>query len=178
MIESGLKYTRTTEEKRDVVLSWNRDDKAFFATGACHILAHLFLSLHAGEGYELIYIKPTNNMPGNHMYASNGTWAFDFNGWNKEIELLDVHVAAFTKAYPEWDYERIVIEEGLVEYLKHSNHLRPPEYFLELPWKRAYDYIQQFATEPSEDLLRQSVGEYQRYCLATIRFRREYIIVM
>lgn len=150
MIEAGLKYMRTVEEKRDMFLSWQRDDKAFFAAGACHILAHLFLSLHSGKGYQLIYIKPKSNQPGNHMYVSDGTWAFDFNGWNKESELIATHVSAFQAAYPGWDYERILIEEGLVEYLKHSDHLRPPEYFPELPWKRAYEFIRLFPATPPQ----------------------------
>jgi hypothetical protein len=148
MYEPGLAYMRTPEEKRDVFASWRRDDKAFFASGACHILAHMFLSLHAGEGYELAYIKPTGQHPGNHMYASDGTWAFDFNGWTKEEELLAGHAAAFQRAYPGWAYERIIIREGLPEYLKHSNHLRGPEYFPELPWERANKYLQKFPESP------------------------------
>ena len=48
----------------------------FFAAGACHILAHMFLLLNPNEDFDLIYTKPVNKQPGNHMYASNGTWAF------------------------------------------------------------------------------------------------------
>lgn len=148
MIESGLKYRCTPEELRDVFLSWARDDKAFFAAGACHILAHMFLSLHGGQGFELIYIKPTNGLPGNHIYVSNGTHAFDFNGWSIEEELIRVHKEAYTHENPEWDYDRIIIKEGLVKYLKHSDHLRPPEYYPELPWNRARNYIKQFPDSP------------------------------
>jgi hypothetical protein len=148
MYEPGLKYMRTPEESKDVFLAWNRSDKAFFAAGACHILAHMFLSLHHGEDYELIYIKPKGKYPGNHMYASNGVWAFDFNGWTLEEELLSSTKKVFGDKYPGWDCTRIIIAEGLPEYLKHSNHLRGPEYFPELPWARAYKYIQQFPSSP------------------------------
>lgn len=129
-------------------LAWKRDDKSFFAAGACHILAHMFLSLHHGEDYKLIYVKPKGNHPGNHMYASNDTWAFDFNGWTLEHELLQETKKVYGKTYPDWDYERLVIKEGLPEYLKHSNHLRGPEYFPQLPWERAYNYIRQFPNSP------------------------------
>lgn len=91
--EPGIIFQRTPDENRDMFLAWQRPDKAFFAAGACHILAHMFLSLHHGEGYEFIYIKPKGDYPGNH-------------------------------------------------------HVRPPEYFPELPWRRAYDYIRQFPAEP------------------------------
>lgn len=144
MPEPALKYKRTPEQFKDVFLAWQREDKAFFAAGACHILAHMFLSLHYGEGYELIHIKPVMQLPGNHMYASNGTWAFDFNGWSLESDLLQVNEHYATAMYSGWGYERIVITEGLPEYLKHTNHLRGPEYFPELPWKRAYEYIHSF----------------------------------
>lgn len=147
--EPCIIYQRTPEESRDVFLAWQRPDKAFFAAGACHILAHMFLSLHYGEDYELIYIKPKGDYPGNHMYASNGTWAFDFNGWTLEEELREANEAAYKQAYPDWQYERIVIKEGLPAYIAAGNHhVRPPEYFPELPWKRAYDYIKLFPSQP------------------------------
>ncbi|HLZ14942.1 MAG TPA: hypothetical protein VKQ34_03020, partial [Candidatus Saccharimonadales bacterium] len=85
--EPGLRYMRTDAEYRDPFLAWKRSDKAFFASGACHILAHMFLSLHFDEGFKLIYIRPKGKHPGNHLYASNDTWAFDFNGWTREAEL-------------------------------------------------------------------------------------------
>lgn len=149
MYEPGIIYTRTPEEFRDVFLAWRRDDKAFFAAGACHILAHMFLSLHYGEGYELIHIKPKADYEGSHMYASNGIWAFDFNSWTLEEELLEVFEAAYKQVYPAWEYERIVINEGLPAYVAAGNHhVRPPEYFPELPWKRAYEYIKKFPSTP------------------------------
>lgn len=149
MYEPGFIYQRAPEENRDMFLAWQREDKAFFAAGACHILAHMFLSLHYDEDYQLIYIKPKGDYPGNHMYASNGIWAFDFNGWTLEEELLEVTAAAYRQAYPTWECERIVIAEGLPAYIAKGQHnLRPPEYFPELPWPRAYAYIQRFPAVP------------------------------
>lgn len=106
MYQPGIIYERTPAENRDMFLSWQREDKAFFASGACHILARLFVMLHPDEGFELIHIKPTKRTKGHHMYASNGTWAFDFNGWTLEEELLQSYVAAYEKAVPGWSYER------------------------------------------------------------------------
>ncbi len=152
MYEPGILYTRSDAENRDPFLAWQRNDKAFFAAGACHILAHMFLSLHVGEGFKLIYIKPKNGAMGNHLYASNDTWAFDFNGWTREAELLEVYAAAYRQAESNWDYDRIVISEGLPAYIAKGEHnLRPPEYFPHLPWERAYNYIKQFPDNPPAD---------------------------
>lgn len=82
----------------------------FFTAGACHILAHMFLSLHPNEGSDLIYTKPVNKQPGKHAYESNGTWAFDFNGWSLEKDLLEVNERFAEDGYPNWNYARIVIK--------------------------------------------------------------------
>ena len=34
--------------------------------------------------------------------------------------------------------------------LRNYNHLRAPEYFLELPWKRSYDYIHKLPSAAPE----------------------------
>lgn len=149
MYEPGLAFFRTEAENRDPFLAWQRDDKAFFASGACHILAHVFLSLHIGEGYDLIFVEPIGKHPGNHLYASNGTWAFDFQGWTREAELLEATRKAYGAAYPGWDCQRIVIAEGLPAYIASGRHnLRSPEYFPYPPWERAYNYIKQFPPQP------------------------------
>ena len=111
MPEPALKYMRIPEESRDVFLSWQREDMVFFAAGACHILAHMFLLLNPNEDFDLIYTKPVNKQPGNHMYESGGTWAFDFNRWSLERGLLKVNETFAKDRYPNWNYERIVIEK-------------------------------------------------------------------
>lgn len=131
-------------------LSWQRDDQAFFASGACHILASLFAELHQHEGFKMVHIKPEQSFPGNHVYASDGKWAFDHNGWTKEKELLETTEKAFRTKYPEWKYERRVIEystSALEDFCKANNH-RLPWQFANLPWERAYNYINQFSSKP------------------------------
>ena len=61
MPEPALKYMRTPEESRDVLLSWQREDMVFFAARACHILAHMFLLHNPNEDFDLIYTKPVIN---------------------------------------------------------------------------------------------------------------------
>jgi hypothetical protein len=152
MYKTGLLFDRTPEERKDPFLSWRREDQPFFAAGACHILAEMFLQLHQGENFSMIYIKPHKGFPGNHVYASNGTWAFDHNGWTKEHELLDAVELAYTTKYPGWKYERITIELGIssLEKFCKMNHHRLPWQYPYLPWERAYNYTKQFPeTHPS-----------------------------
>lgn len=154
MYKPGITYTRSDAEKRDIFLAWNRPDEAFFAAGACHILAHLFASMHRHEGFEIIHISPKGkDASGHHMYAGNGEWAFDFNGWTREEELLREYAKAYQAKYPGWEYEKIVVPmdwQGFGEYLLKTHH-RPPEYFPYLPWERAYEFIGRFPAKPPEN---------------------------
>lgn len=145
MYQPGIIYTRTAEENSDLFKAWERPDKTFFAAGACHILGHLFFWMHRAEGFRLTHIKPTEGFSGNHMFASDGEWAFDFNGWTLEKELLESYTAAYQEKYPGWKYEKVIYDNGLFD--NPPNHL-PPEFFPHLPWERAYAYIQQFPATP------------------------------
>lgn len=150
MYKPSLLFDRTAEERRDPFKSWARDDQAFFASGACHILTDLFLQLHRGEGYTMVYIKPANGLAGNHVYASNGEWAFDHNGWTKEEELIRITELEYKKKYPGWTYEKIEIEQtmlSLEDFCRENNHRLPWQYAY-LPWERAHSYISNFSSAP------------------------------
>ena len=143
-------FDRTPEERRDIFLSWRRDDQAFFANGACHILANLFSQIHEHEGYNMVHIKPNEGHKGNHVFASNGEWAFDHNGWTRESELLYAVEQGFSSKYPDWSYEKIIIDNSktsLEEFCKVNNHLLPWQY-ANLPWERAYKFIEKFSATP------------------------------
>ena len=150
MYKPSLLFDRTSEERRDPFLSWEREDQAFFAAGACHILTDMFIQLHQNENFAMIYIKPGKGHTGNHVYASNGNWAFDHNGWTREEELLAATEKAYKERYSGWNYERIVIKptiDALETFCKANNH-RLPWQFAHLPWERAYHYIKQFPDTP------------------------------
>lgn len=143
-------FDRTLEEKRDILKSWAREDRAFFAAGACHILASLFTDLHQHEGYRMVHIRPNQGFTGSHVYASDDTWAFDHNGWLKESELLTLTEQTYAQKYPGWDYERIPIDLSMtsLEDFCRTNMHRLPWQFAYLPWERAYNYIKQFPDTP------------------------------
>ncbi len=150
MHKPSLLFDRTPEERGDIFKSWARSDQAFFAAGACHILADLFVQLHQHEDYRMVYIKPADGFPGNHVYASNGMWAFDHNGWTKEKDLLAATEQAYTERYPGWSYQKITIGPGITaleNFCKANNH-RLPWQFAHLPWERAHKYILSFNSLP------------------------------
>ena len=150
MYKPSLLFNRTPEQRHDMFASWSRSDQAFFAAGACHILADLFVQLHAHEGFHMVYIKPDKGFTGNHVYATDGNWAFDHNGWTKESDLLAITKEAYEQRYSGWGYTKHVIEPAiyaLENFCKANNH-RLPWQFAYLPWERTYKYIKQFPDSP------------------------------
>lgn len=97
----------------------------------------------------MIHLKPAPGMPGNHVYASNGIWAFDHSGWTLEAELLETTEKAYTERYSRWTYERIIVSEDLEAFCHNNNHRLPWQYAY-LPWERAYTYMKQFPAVPPD----------------------------
>lgn len=147
MYKSTLFFERTPRERSDPFLSWGRDDQAFFAAGACHILSDLFRQVHHGEEYDIVHLKPIDYFVGDHVYATDGTWAFDHDGWTREEELLSVTRAAYGERYPGWDCRSAVVEGDLETFCRENDHRLPWE-FAHLPWERAHDYLRRFDTKP------------------------------
>lgn len=142
MPESTKKYERTSEEFKDQQLSWERDDKAFFASGACHILAYTFANKLVDSNYKIIFIKPSQQFGsiGTHVYVTDGEWAFDFNGWSKESDLLRVNEEAYQTAHEGWTYEKVEPDVDLETFCKDNNHRLPKDFAGDVV-ARAEEYI-------------------------------------
>lgn len=148
----ALHFDRTPLERADPIESWKRTDEAFFMAGACHILAFMFMQLK-GEGYHVVHAKPRDGRLGSHVYVSDGTWAFDAQGWTRESELMETTEAAYRAKYPGWACDRTVIAKdswwrGEFEAWCEANYHRTPAYFAHLPWERAHNYILQIGDRP------------------------------
>jgi len=101
----------------------------------------------------MVCIKPNEAFGGHHVYASDGDWEFDHNGWTKESELLWVTEAACTQKYAGWGYAKHVIGpavDSLETFCKANAH-RLPWQFAHLTWDHAYKYIQQFSPIPPKE---------------------------
>src|SRR5260370_42376619 len=74
--------------KNDPVRRWHRPDRHFFANGACQVLAYAFLERYPQLGFHARWIKPADGFTGNHIFATDGTNAFDYHGLTTEQSLL------------------------------------------------------------------------------------------
>lgn len=147
-VVAAICHMRSDEERRDQALSWARPDPAFFASGACHVLAYRFLRRQRVGSFHIVLLQPHDGLPGTHVFATDGEWAFDFNGWVPEAALLAASVGACRERWPAWDVDRIDIDPavGLEEFCRTWAH-RPPDGFPGDVEERADRYLQtmQFA---------------------------------
>ena len=143
MYRPALHFARTPAELADPQLSWNRDDTAFFAAGACHILAWAITRQHPTGELAIIYLRPRPGYPGHHVYATNGTWAFDHCGWTKEEELLTTTTQDCQRTHPGWQADQLEIHDDLETFCR-QNHHRAPSQYPHNPWPRAHNYIRRF----------------------------------
>jgi hypothetical protein len=134
-------FRRTAAERADQELAWRRADQAFFAAGACHIVAWEFVARH--PSHRLVGLRKVGEPNPSHVIATDGTWAFDHDGWTLETELL-----AETAAYePATAWELLPITTDLATFCSNHRH-RAPEYFHQDPRPRARAYIDRFASSP------------------------------
>ncbi|WP_412538061.1 hypothetical protein R8Z50_19595 [Longispora sp. K20-0274] len=138
-------FRRTPIERSDQRVSWGRADQAFFASGACHILAWACRDLHRDRPMELAAMRFVGEPAPLHVYAAWDGWAFDQSGWNPEPELLSVN--ADFEGRP---VERTAITVSLDEFCERHQHRKPHQYWAD-PRPRALAYVTRFGPpwEPS-----------------------------
>jgi hypothetical protein len=139
MYRSSAQFRRTAAERADQMLSWNRDDVRFFASGACHILAFAFLEVYPEAGFRIVGVWACGEADPMHVYVTDGERAFDFDGWTPVSELLAVTRAA----EPDAGYEQRPVETDLPAFCREHNCRERSHYAFD-PWERALRYIGQF----------------------------------
>ncbi|URM97630.1 hypothetical protein LUW76_26515 [Actinomadura madurae] len=139
MYRPSGRFKRSEAERQDQLRSWNRDDVAFFAAGACHILAYAFMSTYPDAGFQPFGLWPREATDPSHVYVTDGTWAFDHDGWTLQAELLRV-----TRAdAPLSDFQPRPIPMDLDTFCACHHH-RPRRLFAFDPWERALRYVARF----------------------------------
>ena len=128
-------FRRTPIQRLDQQLSWLRTNQAFFATGACHILAWVCRDAYPDREIMAAAMRLNGDPQVSHVYATWGSWAFDHSGWNVESELVEVN-AAF-EARP---VERLTINTELGDFCREHHHRLPHQYWQD-PIERAYNYV-------------------------------------
>jgi len=131
--------------KNDPVRRWRLPDRIFFGHGACHILAGVFLEQFPNDGFRAIWLKPDNEVPGNHIFVANGQIAFDYHGYSSQDKLIAHHVKGWTFKYPGWSATPLIVDFPLLDTasLNARKMLGPDQYMLN-PIPRAMRFIARF----------------------------------
>jgi hypothetical protein len=128
-------FRRTPIERADQRVSWERADDAFFASGACHILAWVCQDTYPDQSIALAAMFLEGERHPLHVYAWWNGWAFDSSGWNLESHLLKVN-----SEFEGRPVERIEITADLAEFCETHTHRMPHQYWHD-PVPRARDYV-------------------------------------
>lgn len=134
---AGL-FRRTDLERSDQQLAWDRTDQAFFAAGACHVLAWGCRAFHQDRALAIHAIRFAGQEQVFHTYAVWESWAFDHSGWNAQHELLEVNAE-----FEDRNVEGLNITVTLSEFCAEHHHRMPGQYWRD-PMNRARDYVARF----------------------------------
>jgi hypothetical protein len=121
-------YRRTDAERISQTASWVRPDRAFFAAGACHILTFEFLRARRAEGFVAVGLQRLGQPYYDHVYASNGKWAFDFSGWTLEADLFGATLAFERRTTPNICLDRIIVAASLEQLCASTMHGAPDDF--------------------------------------------------
>jgi hypothetical protein len=132
-------FRRTAIERSDQRVAWDRSDQAFFAAGACHILAWACRQSYPDRLIEIAAARFIGDLPVFHTYAVWDGWAFDHSGWNPEAQLLAVNTD-----FEGRPAERVMIAGTLAEFCEQYNH-RPPGQYWRDPIPRARGYVRMYS---------------------------------
>lgn len=133
---------RTEAQKKDQALSWKRGDRAFFASGACHILHHVFLQEFADPQYRPYMILPSPGFRGTHVYAATEEAVFDYHGFSDKAHYLEHYFRKMKRFFPMWTATVFELHDFMTpEFFLKFNHRAPDQYFAD-PRPRAKAFIE------------------------------------
>ena len=138
--------------KKDAYSSWHRPDRAFFASGACHILAHVFCAQFADGGFSPHLILPRKGFRGTHVFVFNGRMSFDYHGLTLGDRLLRSYFRKLGRRFRGWEADVIPIPHSLIgpEFCAAYSHRRPDQY-LHDPIPRAERFLERLLTRKGND---------------------------
>jgi hypothetical protein len=136
---------RSPEAKRDLIQSWRRPDRPFFASGACHILAGVFLEKYTEAGYRPFLISPTPGLRGQHVFVANDEWSFDYHGYVRNDCYFVHYEGKMRRFFPGWNGHIKELEDSPLgsDFCREHGHRRPDE-FPHDPLPRALAFLMRF----------------------------------
>jgi hypothetical protein len=133
------KYRRTPLERADQRISWDRSDRAFFAAGACHILAWTCRETHPDRPIGITGLRFAAERQVFHVYATWNDWAFDHSGWTLEARLFQDN-----QEFEGRPLERVTVGPDLAAFCA-EHHSRMPAQYWQDPLPRAREYLARHA---------------------------------
>ncbi len=134
-------------------MRWALPDRVFFAAGACHILAYVFLTRYGTPAMQAWWIRPASGFSGNHIFVATEDWAFDYHGYVERQRLIDHNWQRARHWYPGWDATLVALpQDVLISEAKSRGYdglwLREPGQFLHNAMPRADAYLDRFPPPP------------------------------
>lgn len=142
--------------KEDPCRRWKLSDRVFFAHGACHILAQVFLERFPDRNFHAVWIRPGAGYRGNHVYVTNGSVAFDYRGYVPVDRLVNYYREQYRKKYPGWHAELVGVTGNLCDpeqMIRIGMQIRGPDQFLENALPRAMTYLKKYDQQHDSLLL-------------------------
>jgi hypothetical protein len=133
------KYRRTPLERADQRVSWERADQAFFAAGACHILAWVARESHPDRPIGITGLRFATGQQVFHVYATWNDWAFDHSGWNPESQLFTAN-----QDFEDRPLVRVDIVTDLAGFCAEHQSRMPDQYRRD-PRPRARGYLGRYS---------------------------------
>ena len=133
--------------KEDPVRRWNLPERVFFASGACHILAHAFLERFPSAGFHPVWLRPRGGFTGNHVFVTNGDLAFDYHGYVPCGRLVAHYTMRARRLFPGWQADLVPVTVSLInreEAKAIGMDIREPAQFLHDTLPRARHYLERF----------------------------------
>ena len=140
--------------KQNLDKRWMLPDRVFFACGACHVLAFVFLQRYKLSKSKPIWIKPDTGHTGNHIFISSAQMVFDYHGYSDRQTYLAHYWKRAKQMFPQWDASLVEISpEALIAEGDSVYHqglwLRSPGQFYKNPIPRAETFLSKFSQPPS-----------------------------
>ncbi len=144
---------RTPGAKRDPVTQWNLPDRVFFACGACHILARVFLERYGGPDRTVLWFKPAPGFTGSHIGVATEDWVFDYHGYCARGPYIAHTFARARRRMPGWETALVRLPPEVLISEEKSRRiaglwLREPGQFLHDALLRARRYLDRFGPLP------------------------------
>jgi hypothetical protein len=128
--------------KKDPMRRWALPDRIFFGRGACHILAGVYLDMAPPGGFHAEWIAPGVDYAGSHIYATDGTLAFDFHGYSLRERLLSQHWRGWSQRFRGWNGEIRNVDFDLLDTgALNARGMRGPDQYLHDPVPRARRFL-------------------------------------